>query len=261
MKQKQRKLEEMIKTLKSGRQGGPVLGDLRHHRGRGGRRLRPAHRPEHQDPGPEERGGRPARRPPTRRRSSRCPRPREPLRPLARCWRRPWPASPTPSCGRSCAPAPSSTARSSLACGVALWPPYATGDKPGKIKLGLDLRGGMHLVHAGGGGRRHERHRRRRACRPCATSSAARASSFGCAQRVDTTSFSVEGVEPARVKDARDMLQGLLPRRLGGPRAGRGPLPGADDGAAAGPDQGPHGEGGDQGPWSGASTSSGWRSP
>ena len=33
-----------------------------------------------------------------------------------------------------------------LACGVALWPPYAVGDKPGKIKLGLDLRGGIHLV-------------------------------------------------------------------------------------------------------------------
>ena len=33
-----------------------------------------------------------------------------------------------------------------LGCGVALWPPFGVGDTPGKIKLGLDLRGGMHLV-------------------------------------------------------------------------------------------------------------------
>src|SRR5271169_5630768 len=33
-----------------------------------------------------------------------------------------------------------------LACGVALWPPYGTNGQPGKIRLGLDLRGGIHLV-------------------------------------------------------------------------------------------------------------------
>ena len=33
-----------------------------------------------------------------------------------------------------------------VACGVSLWPPYATAEKPGRIKLGLDLRGGIHLV-------------------------------------------------------------------------------------------------------------------
>ena len=59
MKKKQRKLEEMVKTLKSGDKVIADLRHLRHHRGRGGRRLRPAHRREDQDQGPEERRGRP----------------------------------------------------------------------------------------------------------------------------------------------------------------------------------------------------------
>src|SRR5258708_31412929 len=33
-----------------------------------------------------------------------------------------------------------------LACVVAMWPPYGKDDKPGKIHLGLDLKGGIHLV-------------------------------------------------------------------------------------------------------------------
>src|SRR6266571_7147564 len=33
-----------------------------------------------------------------------------------------------------------------IACVLAFWPPYAQGDEPGRIKLGLDLRGGIHLV-------------------------------------------------------------------------------------------------------------------
>ena len=33
-----------------------------------------------------------------------------------------------------------------IACLVAIWPPYARNGEPGKIKLGLDLRGGTHLV-------------------------------------------------------------------------------------------------------------------
>ncbi len=33
-----------------------------------------------------------------------------------------------------------------LACLVAVWPPYERGGTPGKIHLGLDLRGGIHLV-------------------------------------------------------------------------------------------------------------------
>jgi preprotein translocase subunit SecD len=87
-----------------------------------------------------------------------------------------------------------------LACGVAIWP---LGEK---IKLGLDLKGGIHLVlqvmtddalnatvddavqSARGAG-------------------AAKAITFAGAQRVDTRSFSVNGVEPARVKDMRDLLR------------------------------------------------------
>src|SRR5947208_16971614 len=33
-----------------------------------------------------------------------------------------------------------------IACVVAMWPPYEHDGKPGRIKLGLDLRGGIHLV-------------------------------------------------------------------------------------------------------------------
>src|SRR3954468_16631569 len=33
-----------------------------------------------------------------------------------------------------------------VACLVAMWPPYGKEDKPGKIHLGLDLKGGIHLV-------------------------------------------------------------------------------------------------------------------
>ena len=33
-----------------------------------------------------------------------------------------------------------------IACGVAIWPPYARDGQPGKIRLGLDLKGGIHLV-------------------------------------------------------------------------------------------------------------------
>ncbi len=33
-----------------------------------------------------------------------------------------------------------------IACGVAIWPPFGRNGTPGKIALGLDLRGGTHLV-------------------------------------------------------------------------------------------------------------------
>src|SRR5438034_2703084 len=92
-----------------------------------------------------------------------------------------------------------------IACVVAMWPPYEHDGKPGKIHLGLDLRGGIHLVLQ------------------VVTDDALNATiddavqtvrdqatrkgiAFGSAQRVDATSFSLEGVEPARVKDARGIL-------------------------------------------------------
>ena len=92
-----------------------------------------------------------------------------------------------------------------IACLVAIWPPYGKDGQPGKIHLGLDLRGGIHLVLQ------------------VVTDDALNATiddavqtvrdqatrkgiSFAAAQRVDTTSFSLEGVEPARVKDAQAIL-------------------------------------------------------
>jgi preprotein translocase subunit SecD len=96
-----------------------------------------------------------------------------------------------------------------VACGVSLWPPYATAEKPGRIKLGLDLRGGIHLVlqvvvddalvatvdDA-------VQTAREQASRKGIT--------IGGAQRLSPTSFSVDGVEPARVKDMRDILKDYL---------------------------------------------------
>jgi len=93
-----------------------------------------------------------------------------------------------------------------IACAVAVWPPYEMNGKPGRIRLGLDLKGGIHLVLQ------------------VVTDDALKATIddavsttrdqlqrkgivFGSAQRTDTQTFSVEGVEPARVKDARDILK------------------------------------------------------
>ena len=93
-----------------------------------------------------------------------------------------------------------------LACLVAVWPPYGTDEHPGKIQLGLDLKGGIHLVlqvvtddalnatidDAVGTAR---------------AQMTAKGIKFASAQRVDATSFSIDGVEPARVKDVRDLLR------------------------------------------------------
>jgi preprotein translocase subunit SecD len=97
-----------------------------------------------------------------------------------------------------------------LACLVAIWPPYdrVVDGKvvPGKIRLGLDLKGGMHLVmqvvtddalnavvdDMVGNAR---------------AQAASRNITFSGAQRLDTTSFAVEGVEPARIKDMRELLK------------------------------------------------------
>jgi preprotein translocase subunit SecD len=93
-----------------------------------------------------------------------------------------------------------------IACLVALWPPHARDGQPGKIRLGLDLQGGIHLVLQ------------------VVTDDALIATLddavqtvreqctkkgivYSAAQRVDARSFSLEGVEPARVKDVRDLLK------------------------------------------------------
>src|SRR5882672_11479419 len=93
-----------------------------------------------------------------------------------------------------------------IACFVAFWPPYDRDGQPGRIKLGLDLKGGIHLVLQ------------------VVTDDALNATVddavqtardqanrkgivFSGASRVNATSFTVEGVEPARVKDMREILR------------------------------------------------------
>jgi preprotein translocase subunit SecD len=93
-----------------------------------------------------------------------------------------------------------------IACIVAFWPPYERDGQPGKIKLGLDLRGGIHLVlqvmtddalNAVVDD----------AVQTVREQATRKGIVFTSAQRVDARSFSVEGVEPARVKDVRDLLR------------------------------------------------------
>ena len=93
-----------------------------------------------------------------------------------------------------------------IACGVAIWPPFDNDGTPGKIHLGLDLKGGIHLVlqvviedayNA--------------TVDDAVTTARDQASrqgiQFGVIERADTTSFSVQGTEPARVKDMRGVLE------------------------------------------------------
>jgi preprotein translocase subunit SecD len=93
-----------------------------------------------------------------------------------------------------------------IACAVAIWPPYEREGQAAKIRLGLDLRGGMHLVlqvktegalnvtvDDGVASARNQAN--------------SKGINFATAQRVDSTSFTVEGVEPARVKDMRELLR------------------------------------------------------
>jgi preprotein translocase subunit SecD len=93
-----------------------------------------------------------------------------------------------------------------IACFLAFWPPYGKDDQPGKIKLGLDLRGGIHLVlqvvtddalNATVDD----------AVQTARDQATRKGIVFAAAQRIDATSFAVEGVEPARVKDMRDLLR------------------------------------------------------
>jgi preprotein translocase subunit SecD len=93
-----------------------------------------------------------------------------------------------------------------VACGVSLWPPHETAERPGRIKLGLDLRGGIHLVlqvvvddalNATVDD----------AVQTARDQASRKGITIGSAQRIGPTSFSVEGVEPARVKDMRDVLR------------------------------------------------------
>ncbi len=93
-----------------------------------------------------------------------------------------------------------------IACLVVVWPPYDTAERPGKIHLGLDLRGGIHLVLqvVTDDALNATIDDAVQTTRAQATS---KGLSFASCQRVDTTSFALNGVEAARVKDARDILK------------------------------------------------------
>jgi len=93
-----------------------------------------------------------------------------------------------------------------IACGVAAWPPLERDGQPGKVRLGLDLRGGIHLVlqvvtddalNATVDD----------AVQTAREQLSAKGIAFGKVERLDTKRFAVDGVEPARVKDARDILR------------------------------------------------------
>ena len=93
-----------------------------------------------------------------------------------------------------------------LACAVAVWPPYERAGTPGKIHLGLDLRGGIHLVlqvvvddalNATVDD----------AVATTRDQATRKGIQIGPVSRLSPTSFGVEGTEPARVKDMRDLLR------------------------------------------------------
>lgn len=93
-----------------------------------------------------------------------------------------------------------------LACAVAVWPPYERGDTPGKIHLGLDLRGGIHLVlqvvvEDAWNATVDD------AVTTARDQATRKGIQLGAVARASETSFTVEGVEPARVKDMRDLLR------------------------------------------------------
>jgi preprotein translocase subunit SecD len=108
-----------------------------------------------------------------------------------------------------------------LACAVAVWPPYEREGVPGKIHLGLDLRGGIHLVL-----QVVVEDALNATVDDAVTTARDQATrkgiQYGAIQRVSPTSFSVEGTEPARVKDMRDVLRDFFGRNWEVREAGEG---------------------------------------
>jgi preprotein translocase subunit SecD len=93
-----------------------------------------------------------------------------------------------------------------IACLIAIWPPYERDSQPGKIHLGLDLKGGIHLVlqvvvddalNATIDD----------AVQTAREQATRKGIVFQKMERQSPTSLAVEGVEPARVKDMRDLLK------------------------------------------------------
>jgi len=96
-----------------------------------------------------------------------------------------------------------------IACLVMLWPPYERNGQPGKLKLGLDLRGGIHLILQVGTEEALVQ-TVDDAVQTVRDQLGRKGIVFSSAQRQSPTSFSLEGVEPARVKDAKDILKSFF---------------------------------------------------
>jgi preprotein translocase subunit SecD len=93
-----------------------------------------------------------------------------------------------------------------IGCGVLVWPPYARNGQPGKIHLGLDLQGGIHLVLQVVVDDAYKA-TVDDAVQTTRDQASRKGIQYASIQRVSPTSFTVEGVEPARVKDMRDVLR------------------------------------------------------
>jgi preprotein translocase subunit SecD len=103
-----------------------------------------------------------------------------------------------------------------VACLVAIWPPYGQDGKPGKIRLGLDLKGGMHLVLqvVTDDALNQTVDDAVQTVRDQATR---KGITFSDVRRIVPAAntkpenrphgFTAEGVEPARVKDVQDLLR------------------------------------------------------
>ena len=131
-----------------------------------------------------------------------------------------------------------------LACVVAVWPPYEREGAPGKIHLGLDLKGGMHLVL-----QVVVEDALNATVDDAVTTARDQATrkgiQLGPVARVLADLVQHRGRRAgARQGHARPAAR-LLPQRLGGARAGRGRLQGGDDRSLPAPAQGPDGAGDD----------------
>ena len=93
-----------------------------------------------------------------------------------------------------------------IACGVAVWPPVDQGGQPGKIHLGLDLRGGVHLVlqvvlEDALNATTDD------AVNTIRDQAARKGIQVASVQRSTPTAFAIDGIEPARVKDMKDIAR------------------------------------------------------
>jgi preprotein translocase subunit SecD len=93
-----------------------------------------------------------------------------------------------------------------IGCLVLVWPPYARNGQPGKIHLGLDLRGGIHLVLQVVVDDAYKA-TVDDAVQTARDQASRKGIQYASIQRDTPTSFSVAGIEPARVKDMRDVLR------------------------------------------------------